>query len=67
MALWARSYAQYIAIKSKDALLIGQLDKLRIEKEPNQWSDSEIVSIMQAFDETFRSLGWLKKNMVRKK
>lgn len=62
--LWARCYAQYIARKSKDPVLLAELDKM-INCEYNkiyhaQWSDEEFPEIMTAMDQIFIAKGWLK-------
>ena len=62
--LWARAYAQYIARRSKDPILMDELDKM-INCEYNkiyhaQWSDEEFSEIMVAMDQIFISKGWLK-------
>lgn len=59
--IWARAYAQYIAVRSGDKLLLGQLDKIRSSRQPwRQWSDEDFKPIAEAIDEIFRTKGWLK-------
>jgi hypothetical protein len=58
--LWARAYAQYIAKKSGDPLLLAQLDKVRSGKQPwRQWSDEDFAPIEAAIDELMRKKGWI--------
>jgi hypothetical protein len=62
---FARSYAQYIALKSGNPVLLKQLEKLREEEKsviyyPRQWDDDEFEPIADAIDEIFRNLGWIK-------
>jgi hypothetical protein len=63
--LWARSYAQYIARRSGNGRMIGELDEL-LEAErnevlyvPEQWTTDDFVPIIQALDRLFGVLGWL--------
>lgn len=60
--LFARSYAQYIAVRSGDPILLAQLNKERSDKiyGARQWSDEDFAPIAAAFDQLFRSLGWLR-------
>jgi hypothetical protein len=58
--LYARSYAQYIAVKSGDKILLDQLRKLQSAKFTTQWDDKDFQPIMEAFDELFKSKGWMK-------
>lgn len=59
--LWARAYAQYIAKKSGDPLLLAQLDKIRTgDQSWRQWSDDDFAPIEAAIDDLFRAKGWLK-------
>jgi len=64
---WARSYAQYIATKSGNPLLVGQLDAIRAPNPLHhdwvahrQWQDDDFVPISAAIDSIFSKLGWLK-------
>lgn len=59
--LWARSYAQYIAVKTKNPTLLKQLEQMRsdpIEGE-SQWSDAEFSAIEIEIDNLFTKLGWI--------
>jgi hypothetical protein len=62
--LWARAYAQYIAIRSGDATLLGQLNYLRQQRGPvyypAQWSDDDFEDIARAMDRLMIKLGWRK-------
>lgn len=59
--LWARSYAQYIAEKSGDPVLLEQLDKERQDKVYGErhWSKEDFAPISKAIDDMFESLGWV--------
>lgn len=63
--LWARSYAQYIAVRSGDAQLLeelrGEQEKARTAnlRVPEQWQDDDFEPIARAFDTLFSQLGWL--------
>lgn len=61
--LWARAYAQFVAVRSGDPLLLGQIDAIRSQNDVeswSQWSDDDFKKIKAALDEFFRSKGWLK-------
>jgi SPP1 gp7 family putative phage head morphogenesis protein len=64
--LFARSYAQYIAVRSGDKAMLRELrrDQKRVDMDKgiyfsNQWQDDEFEVIAKAFDEAFRQLGWM--------
>jgi hypothetical protein len=60
---WARSYAQYVSVRSADADLLTGLIAARTP-EPGrvyhllQWDDDDFRPIAAAFDALFRRLGW---------
>lgn len=58
---WARSYAQYIATRSGDPLLIAQIDAIRTSAHPiyqaSQWSDDDFAPIGKAIDDLLEALG----------
>lgn len=63
--LWARSYAQYIAVRSGDAAMLAELRKEQAETRaahvpiPTQWEDDDFEPIAKAMDAIFTQLGWL--------
>jgi SPP1 gp7 family putative phage head morphogenesis protein len=60
--IWARCYAQYVAVKSGNEKLQSQLDGMRSGLKWNskrQWQDTDFEPIMNAIDELFTKLGWL--------
>ncbi|MBK8184282.1 MAG: hypothetical protein IPK63_15945 [Candidatus Competibacteraceae bacterium] len=57
--LFARSYAQYIAVRSGDDVLLRQLKELQGNFVPTQWADDEFDGIAAAMDELFRGVGWI--------
>jgi hypothetical protein len=63
--LWARSYAQYIAVRSGDAAMMAELRKEQAEQRAAavpitaQWQDDDFEPIARAFDAIFTQLGWL--------
>ncbi len=62
--LWARAYAQYIAIRSGDTTLMDQLNLRRGPgplsfRYPEQWTDADFAPIASAIDALFQRLGWL--------
>lgn len=60
--VFARAYAQYIAIKSQNAKLLRQVST--ILKDPDnkflQWTSSDFHGILKAMDDLFKGEGWLK-------
>jgi hypothetical protein len=62
--LWARSYAQFVAIRSGHFRLRASLDAMRSRESddvylPRQWDDDDFVGIGAAIDALFRGLGWI--------
>lgn len=58
--IWARSYAQYIAKKSGDPILMDQLQTLKELPYPMQWSDDDFDGVSGEIDTLFKELKWLK-------
>lgn len=60
--LWARSYSQYIALRSNNKTMLDQINLLRARKGrvyyPRHWDDDDFEPIAQAFDELMLTLGW---------
>lgn len=58
---WARAYAQYIATRSGNASLIGQLDAIRNSAHRayrnSQWSDDDFAPVAAAIDDLLEELG----------
>lgn len=58
---WARAYAQYIATRSADPVLLAQLDAIRTSAHAvyraSQWSDDDFAPIGAAIDELLTTLG----------
>ena len=59
--LWARSYAQYIAIKSGNKAMLSQLKTQQndILYGERQWSKADFKPIMDEIDKLFKAKGWL--------
>lgn len=61
--MWARAYAQYIAVKSQDSLMIKQLEILQndviFKTVQTQWNDNEFKSIIQEIDKYFSDKNWI--------
>jgi hypothetical protein len=61
---FARSYAQYIAINSRDPTLIADINsaiaaqRYNIVSYPEQWDDDDFEPIGVAFDRLMNDLGW---------
>lgn len=57
---FARAYAQFIAVESRDKTLIKQLNRQRQERNLNQWTIKEFRPIRNAFRNLFMKKGWMK-------
>lgn len=62
--LWARGYAQYIAVRSKNPSMLESVKKAvdgaaSGAAYPSQWEDDDFAPIAKAIDELFLSKGWL--------
>jgi hypothetical protein len=61
--IWARSYSQYIALRSRSPELLASLDGFRMRAPtalyyPQQWEDDDFEPIDEAIERLFRRLGW---------
>lgn len=64
---FARAYAQYIAVKSGNPIMLRELEYLRNSwgegnKDflyPTQWADDDFGPIVAAFDKLFVAMGWI--------
>lgn len=63
--IWARSYSQWISMKSGDKKLVDQL-KAEINQDakrqlplPGQWREENFGPIAEAIEELFKQMGWL--------
>lgn len=62
--LWARSYAQFIAVKSAHPDLREQLGRLRVRPVRqlyygSQWDDEDFLPIQAEIEAVFRRQGWM--------
>lgn len=57
--LWARSYSQWIALRSGNPRMAGQVQKMATGRIPYQWADDDFAPIAAAFDDLFSKLGLL--------
>ena len=57
--IFARAYAQFIAVESGDPILLAQLKKLQDDSFPTQWSDKDFEPIAEEFRKLFRERGWM--------
>lgn len=58
--LWARSYAQWVTVRSGDTLLLDQLNRLdQASVTPHRWPDGEFGPVADAIDELASTLGWI--------
>jgi SPP1 gp7 family putative phage head morphogenesis protein len=62
--VFARSYAQWVAVRSGNTAMLAQLAEMRIRGTgvyySRQWDDADFEPIAVEFDRLFRSLGWIK-------
>lgn len=56
--LFARSYAQYVAVRSGDPTLLRDLLAAQRIVYPQQWKDRDFEAVAAAFDEVLEALGW---------
>ncbi len=57
---WARSYAQYIAVKTQDPQLLADLDRVRTSGAGwRQWADDDFKPIAEAIDKVFKGYNWI--------
>lgn len=58
--IWARAYAQYVAVRSNDTSLMNELaaDLKGMGIYPRQWSADEFEPIAKEIDKVFAALGW---------
>lgn len=66
--IFARAYAQYVAVKSGDPVLLEQLEETRqrlVDTNgrkvyyPEQWADDDFAPLMDWFEKEFAARGWL--------
>lgn len=61
--IWARSYAQWVAIRAKDPEMLAHLRRIRDGKAmhlvDSQWTDDDFAPIAAAIDDLFTQLGWI--------
>jgi SPP1 gp7 family putative phage head morphogenesis protein len=60
--VWARSYAQYIAVRSGDSRLLASIAAERTDPlyGARQWAAADFEPIAAAFDTLFERIGWLR-------
>jgi hypothetical protein len=60
---FARAYSQYIAVKSGDKDMLGEIDRIRNRKSNidyhEQWDNDDFEPIKKSFDDLFSELGWI--------
>lgn len=64
LEMWARSYAQFIAVEAGHAGMLQALDDVRTGKDSgfwaeSQWSDADFEPIRNAMRDMFVKLGWM--------
>lgn len=56
--VWARAYAQWVALRSGDAAMLEQVRGRRAGLLKTQWDDDDFGPIARAIDRLFEALGW---------
>lgn len=58
--IWARAYAQFIAIESGNVIMLEELNMLRrISSMPSQWTDEDFEPIRNEIRSMMRGISWL--------
>lgn len=59
--LWARSYAQYIAVRSGNKNMLNAIERQRKTPlyEDVQWSEEDFAPIADTIDKLFKAKGWI--------
>ena len=57
--LWARAYAQYVAVRSADAKLLQGLTLVNREPINGHWPREEFLQLANLIDKLFLKLGWI--------
>ena len=62
--IFARAYSQYIAVKSGDKKMLGQVDDVILKSKSeydrlSQWEPESFIPIQQEMDILFKEMGWL--------
>jgi len=60
--VFARAYSQWIAVRSKDPVMLSELRSLQKGNEngfTSQWSDKDFEPIALEFDKLFKTRGWI--------
>lgn len=58
--IWARAYAQYIAVKSQNATMLEELRKEQAYYYPTAWEDDDFTPVVTVIDQLFTTLGWMR-------
>lgn len=58
--IWARSYAQWVAVRSGDPVLIADLERRLAMTTGQQWAQKDFEPVAEAIDQIFERRGWLR-------
>lgn len=58
--IWARAYAQYIAVKSQNPAMLEELKREQAYYYPAAWADDDFAPVVSAIDQLFTTLGWIR-------
>lgn len=56
--IWARAYTQYVALRSGDRELTGEIEAEMKGAVQDQWTPQDFEPVARAMDELFHKLGW---------
>lgn len=56
--MFARAYAQYIALRSGDEVMLDQILRRKADFPGTQWDDADFGPVAKAFDELFTARRW---------
>lgn len=56
--IFARAYAQWAAIRTGDTMLVAGLNRGRLARYPEQWSDLDFQGVAAVFDKIAKEQGW---------
>ena len=65
--LFARAYAQYVAWRSGDETMLGQIDRVLALQGSNklrQWPYADFLPLIYRFDRLFEAQGWLTRTKL---
>ena len=65
--MFARAYAQYVAWRSGNETMLGQIDLIVAQNNPNKlrhWPYADYLPLIYRFDRLFEAQGWLTRTKL---